>query len=100
MIAKVSDLGQYLVTGIRKLSSKNSLIGEIRGMGLMIGVQIGPQAKDVVNRLLEKGIIANAAHETVLRLLPPFIITREDIDEFLSTLDVVLGEVKSGIPTK
>lgn len=100
LIAKVSDLGQYLVTGIRKLSSKHSLIGEIRGMGLMIGVQIGPQAKDVVNRLLEKGIIANAAHETVLRLLPPFIITREDIDEFLSTLDVVLGEVKSGIPTK
>ncbi|MBP1625184.1 MAG: aspartate aminotransferase family protein, partial [Acidobacteria bacterium] len=95
LIAQVKDLGQYLVDGIKGLSSRHRLIGEIRGMGLMIGIQIGSQAKDVVNRLLEKGIIANAAHETVLRLLPPFIISRGNIDEFLNTLDIVLGDVES-----
>jgi acetylornithine/succinyldiaminopimelate/putrescine aminotransferase len=61
----------------------------------MIGVQIGSAAKDVVSRLLSRGIITNAAHETVLRLLPPFIISKSDIDEFLSTLDGVLSEVES-----
>jgi acetylornithine/N-succinyldiaminopimelate aminotransferase len=95
LIAKVRDLGQYLVEGIQGLSTRHRLIGEIRGMGLMIGVQIGSKARDVVNRLLDKGIIANAAHETVLRLLPPFVISREDIDEFLNTLDTVLTEVEA-----
>ncbi|HTY63493.1 MAG TPA: aspartate aminotransferase family protein [Acidobacteriota bacterium] len=95
LIARAKDLGQYLVEGVKTLSSRHRLIGEIRGMGLMIGIQIGSQAKDVVNRLLEKGIIANAAHDTVLRLLPPFIITKGDIDEFLKTLDAVLGDVEA-----
>lgn len=93
LIGKVKDLGQYLTEGIKRISSRHTWIGEIRGMGLMIGVQIGSQAKTVVNRLLERGIITNAAHETVLRLLPPFVISRDNIDEFLSALDVVLGEV-------
>ena len=56
LIAKVRDLGQYLMKGIKELSSRHPMIGEIRGMGLMIGVQIGSAAKDVVNRLLERGI--------------------------------------------
>ncbi len=94
LVARAEDLGAYLVKGLRGLSPRHRLIGEIRGMGLMIGIQIGSQAKDVVNRLLNKGIIANAAHETVLRLLPPFIISRENIDTFLNTLDDVLGEVE------
>jgi len=68
---------------------------EIRGLGLIVGVELGSVAKDVVQRLLKRGIIANAAHETVLRLLPPFVISREDVDEFLKTLDEVLSEVEA-----
>jgi predicted acetylornithine/succinylornithine family transaminase len=94
LVGKVEELGKYLVQGLTALASRHPLMGEIRGMGLMIGIQIGSAAKDVVNRLLAKGVITNAAHETVLRLLPPFIITQGDIDEFLSTLDSVLNEVE------
>jgi acetylornithine/N-succinyldiaminopimelate aminotransferase len=64
-------------------------------MGLMIGIQIWSAAKDVVNRLLSRGIITNAAHDTVLRLLPPFIISKNNIEEFLNALDGVLSEVES-----
>ena len=92
LIARVQELGNYLIQGIKTLAQRHRFISEIRGMGLMIGVQIGDSAKQVVNRLLEKGIIANAAHETVLRLLPPFIITKSNIDEFLKALDEVLSE--------
>jgi acetylornithine/N-succinyldiaminopimelate aminotransferase len=95
LVAKVKESGDYLIRGLKSLAARHSCIGEIRGMGLMIGVEIGSDAAKVVSRLLKKGIIANAAHDTVLRLLPPFIITKDDIDEFLGVLDEVLGEIES-----
>jgi acetylornithine/N-succinyldiaminopimelate aminotransferase len=95
LVAKVAELGNYLVQGLRHLASRHRSIGEIRGMGLMIGIEMGNAAKEAVNRLLKKGIITNAAHETVLRLLPPFIISKGDIDEFLAALDEVSTEIES-----
>ena len=56
---------------------------------------IHTQSVESAFSLLKRGIIANAAHETVLRLLPPFVISREDVDEFLKTLDEVLSEVEA-----
>jgi acetylornithine/succinyldiaminopimelate/putrescine aminotransferase len=95
LIDRVMELGRSLKDGLRKLAVRHASIGEIRGMGLMIGVHLGSIAKETVNRLLKKGIITNAAHETVLRLLPPFIISNENIDEFLKTLDQVLSDIES-----
>jgi acetylornithine/N-succinyldiaminopimelate aminotransferase len=95
LVAKVAELGNYLVQGLRHLASRHRSIGEIRGMGLMIGIEMGNAAKEAVNRLLKRGIITNAAHETVLRLLPPFIISKRNIDEFLAALDEVLAEIES-----
>jgi acetylornithine/N-succinyldiaminopimelate aminotransferase len=95
LVARVAESGAYLADGLKKLALRHPMISEVRGMGLMIGVQIGSAAKEVVNRLLSKGFIANAAHETVLRLLPPLIISHNDIDQFLAALDEVLTEVES-----
>jgi acetylornithine/N-succinyldiaminopimelate aminotransferase len=95
LVAKTAELGNYLIQGVKKLQPKHRSIGEIRGMGLMIGIEIGSIAPEVVKRLLKKGIIANAAHDTVLRLLPPFIISKSNIDEFLTALDEILGEFES-----
>ncbi len=95
LLAKVASSGSYLIEGLEKLAERHPMMSEIRGMGLMIGVQIGGAAKEVVNRLLSRGFIANAAHETVLRLLPPFIITHQEIDEFLAALDEVMSEVET-----
>ncbi len=95
LVSKVAELGNYLTQGVRALSQKHRSISQVRGMGLMIGIEIGSIAPEVVKRLLKKGIIANAAHDTVLRLLPPFIITKQNIDEFLSALDGILGEVEA-----
>jgi acetylornithine/N-succinyldiaminopimelate aminotransferase len=95
LIDKVAKSGAYLRDGLGRLASRHPSISEIRGMGLMIGVQIGSAAKEVVNRLLTRGFIANAAHETVLRLLPPLIISNSDIDEFLTALDEVMTEIET-----
>lgn len=93
LLQRVTEMGAYLVEGLQKLAGRHPIVGEIRGMGLMVGVELGSAAKEVVRRLLERGVIANAAHETVLRLLPPFVISRKEVDEFLQTLDGVLIEV-------
>jgi acetylornithine/N-succinyldiaminopimelate aminotransferase len=95
LVAKVASLGNYLIQGLKNLASRHRSIGKIRGMGLMIGVEMGDDAKEVVSRLLKRGFITNAAHDTVLRLLPPFIISERDIDEFLAALDQVLLEIES-----
>jgi acetylornithine/N-succinyldiaminopimelate aminotransferase len=94
LLAHVASLGQYLLAGLRSLAVRHEDIGEVRGRGFMIGAVLGGNAKEVVQRLMNHGILANAAHETVLRLLPPFIISRQDADLFLDTLDSVLSEVK------
>jgi acetylornithine aminotransferase/acetylornithine/N-succinyldiaminopimelate aminotransferase len=95
LVARVEELGHYLFGGLKNLASRHSSIGEIRGMGLMIGIEMGSYAKEAVSRLLKRGIITNAAHETVLRLLPPFIISKQNIDDFVKALDEVLGEIES-----
>ncbi len=97
LLPRVSHLGERLMGGLRKLASGHACIKEVRGLGLMIGVEMGPIAKAVVQRLLENGVLANAAHDTVLRILPPFVISEEQVDEFLTILDRTLAEVESGV---
>jgi len=94
LISKVKESGDYLMQEIRAMAHKHPSIQEVRGFGLMIGVELGAIAKEVVNLLLKRGIIANAAHDTVLRILPPFIVSRKECDEFLKALDDVLQEIE------
>jgi len=94
LLQDVGGLGRRLSDGLRALAARHSVIEEVRGLGLMIGAEVGVAAKEVVARLLRKGFIANAAHDTVLRLLPPFIIRPEQIDEFLAALDGILSEME------
>jgi acetylornithine/N-succinyldiaminopimelate aminotransferase len=94
-VARATEMGNALIRGIRELAARHRSIGEIRGIGLMIGIEVGSAAPDIVKRLLRKGIIANAANNTVLRLLPPFIISKKDIEVFLVALDEILKEVES-----
>jgi len=97
LIDRVRELGGYLIDALKQMSEKHPVIAEVRGMGFMIGVELGEAAKEAVARLLARGIITNAAHDTVLRLLPPFIIEKNEIDGFLAAFDTVLGEIESGI---
>ncbi|MDR0310356.1 MAG: aspartate aminotransferase family protein [Acidobacteriota bacterium] len=95
LIANSKKLGGYLMKGIREIGKKYATVGEVRGFGLMIGAELGSDAKEVFNRLLGKGIIANVTHDTVLRLIPPLVITKNQCDEFLEMLYAVLGNIES-----
>ncbi len=98
LAARAVELGSYFIDRLRAMQSRHKSIIEVRGLGLMIGADLGSIAPEVVKRMLKQGMIANAAHGQVLRLVPPLIINRSQIDEFLEVLDSVLRTVESGEP--
>jgi len=65
-------------------------IREIRGLGLIIGIELKEKAGPYVQRLMGKGVIALLAGATVIRLLPPLVISREEIDTVVSALEEIL----------
>ncbi len=97
LLPRVAELGDHLIEGLRRIAEQHRCVGDIRGRGFMVGAVLGSAAKDVVRRLRNHGVLANAAHETVLRLLPPFILSRAEVDDFLGILDQVLTEIETDI---
>ncbi len=88
----VREVGEYLHGRLRELHSMfPDLIREIRGRGCMQGIVLTTDAAPFIPKLLERGVIANATAGNVIRLVPPFIITRADIDELHAALTMVLS---------
>jgi acetylornithine/N-succinyldiaminopimelate aminotransferase len=91
-IEDVAKKGAYLVRGLRKLSRQHpQTVKEVRGLGLMIGVELHGAAGEVIKALREAGILAVKAGDSVLRLLPPLTIKRSEIKVLLEALDAALG---------
>lgn len=83
--------GEYLKAGLKSLKNKYpDMIDEIRGQGLMLGVKLKTEARSIVDKLLEHFVITNSTSVDVLRLLPPYTVTKTEIDEFLEKLEIVL----------
>jgi acetylornithine/LysW-gamma-L-lysine aminotransferase len=85
---KAGTLGHYLMEGIKAL--KSDKIREVRGLGLMIGIELKEKAGPFVQALMEKGVIVLLAGANVIRLLPPLVISKEEIDQALQALKEVL----------
>ena len=92
LLKHVSEAGDYFRQQLQELKSKHGCVREVRGMGLMLGMELdsGDTAKAVVTELLQRGIVINRTHETVLRFLPPYIIEEKHIAQLLRALDAVL----------
>jgi acetylornithine/N-succinyldiaminopimelate aminotransferase len=85
--SKISD---YLRKKLEVLKNKYSIIKEVRGVGLILGIDLTINGKDIVNYCLEKRLIINCTHDTVLRMLPPLIITKKDVDCAMKILEEAL----------
>jgi predicted acetylornithine/succinylornithine family transaminase len=91
-VAKVERKGRFLKRGLGALARKHTgQVRDIRGIGLMIGLELAGPAESVVLGLRERGILATKAGDHVLRLLPPLVIKRREIEQFLQALDEVLA---------
>ncbi len=88
----IRETGKYFHQQLEKLQAKHSCILEVRGMGLMLGIEINSAdtAKAVQQELLAGGILINRTHDKVLRFLPPFIIQKKHVDQVIRALDVAL----------
>jgi acetylornithine/LysW-gamma-L-lysine aminotransferase len=90
LIENARILGGYFQKQLTLIESKR--IREVRGLGLMIGVELKEKAGPYVQKLMDKGIIVLLAGATVIRLLPPLVITREEIDTVVKALGEVLSD--------
>jgi len=93
LLKHVNETGNYFRGQLESLAAKHSSIREIRGLGLMLGVDMTESdiAKSAVQSLLDRGILINRTHDTVLRFLPPYIIKKKHIDQVVSALDAALS---------
>ena len=83
----------YLREQLHRLQQKHACIQEIRGLGLMLGIDLGSPAGHLLSLAREKGLLILTAGETVLRLLPPLTIQEDEIDQAVCILDDVLSTV-------
>jgi len=84
-------MGAYLTEKLEQLKGKYSLIKEIRGLGLIIGVELTIEGGPLVIKAMERGLLMNCTVGNVLRFVPPLIVNRAEIDEAMTILDEVLS---------
>ncbi|MGB6716138.1 MAG: aminotransferase class III-fold pyridoxal phosphate-dependent enzyme, partial [Candidatus Acidiferrales bacterium] len=86
------ERGAELKDGLEKLKGRFDFIGEVRGEGLILGLNLSIEGAAIVEEALRQGLIINCTHEHILRFLPPFVIRTQHVREFLSTLGKVLAK--------
>jgi acetylornithine/LysW-gamma-L-lysine aminotransferase len=86
------EMGGYFKAGLERLQAKHKIVKEVRGLGLMLGMELRYDALNVILKSAAKGVLVLDAGRTVVRLLPPLVIQKEQIDRALVVLDEVLGE--------
>jgi len=100
LLANVRARGAELRAGLKKLAAKFDFIREVRGEGLMLGVGLDVEGGPYVTEALQQGLLINCTHEHTLRLLPPFILTAQQVKEGLSKLDSVFAKTERPAKTQ
>ncbi|MFB5617146.1 MAG: aspartate aminotransferase family protein [Nitrosopumilus sp.] len=92
LIENSEKMGKLFKEGLEKLKEKHAMIREIRGKGLMIGVEMKFEVKDILFGLIKKGVLMLYSGRNILRILPPLVISEDDVTKVLHALDLVLTE--------
>lgn len=96
LMAHVAEVGEHLAASLCELAARHACIREIRGKGLMWGLDLDRPAAPIVDAALAAGLLVNRTAETVVRLLPPYIITPAEVDEAVGLLDAALHAAFGG----
>jgi acetylornithine aminotransferase len=86
------QMGEYFSKGLSDCKARHRVVREVRGFGLLQGVELDMDGKTVVSKCLDRGILINGTGEHVLRFVPPLIITQPEIDRLLDTLGQIFNE--------
>jgi acetylornithine/succinyldiaminopimelate/putrescine aminotransferase len=94
LLPNIVHVGGYFRMRLTDLAKKYSFIKEIRGFGLMIGIELDMPGKQIVLDAIDEGLLLNCTHENVLRMLPPYILTEQDVDRAVVVLNRVFKKSK------
>ena len=92
LIENSEKMGKMFREGLEKLKEKHNIIREIRGKGLMIGIEMKFEVRDILMGLIKEGVLMLYSGRNILRILPPLVISEEDVTKVLHALDSVLSE--------
>ena len=95
LIENSEKMGQIFREGLEKLKENHPIIREVRGKGLMIGVELKFEVRNILMNLIKEGVLMLYSGRNILRILPPLVITQDDITKVLQRLDTVLTEEES-----
>jgi acetylornithine/N-succinyldiaminopimelate aminotransferase len=90
LLPSIRTVGDHFRTRLRELQARHSFIKEVRGHGLMIGLDLKIPGKQLVVEAMKEGLLINCTHDTVLRFLPPFILTKAHVDRAIPILGRIL----------
>lgn len=104
LLENVRERGAELRASLERLAARFDFVREVRGEGLMLGMELAVDGKPYVKQALQRSLVINCAHDCTLRLLPPFILRQKHIREFLAKMEIVLEkaprqEVKPAQPS-
>ena len=88
-------MGNYFEGKLVAFKEKYDFILDVRGKGLLLGMELAMKGTDIVAKCLEKGVIINCTHDTVLRFLPPLNVTSAEIDKAVAVMDEVFQTIEA-----
>ncbi|HUB34111.1 MAG TPA: aspartate aminotransferase family protein [Bryobacteraceae bacterium] len=95
LLPTIRAVGAYFRHTLENLASKHAVVKEVRGFGLMLGMELTVPGKQAVLDAMAEGILINCTHDTVLRFLPPYILTEKQVDQAARTLGKVLSQLQA-----
>jgi len=93
ILNNVNQVSEYLFELLEKMKEKYDFIQGVRGMGLMVGIQLSIEGKPIVDECLKRGLLINCTHNTVLRLMPALNVSKREIDKAVSILNETLKTI-------
>jgi predicted acetylornithine/succinylornithine family transaminase len=97
LLPSIERVGGYFRSVLGDLARKHSFVKEVRGRGLMIGMELEIPGKQIVLDAMAKGLLINCTHDTVLRFLPPYIITEKEVDSAVKTIARLFAKQKTTV---
>ena len=93
MLENCEKVGSYFLSRLEEMKKKFAFIKEVRGKGLILGIELKMEGGSIVKEMLQRGILINCTMGNVLRFLPPLIVTREEVDQVVETLEEVFNKI-------
>ena len=93
LLPSIQRVGGYFHVSLNELARKHGFVKEVRGFGLMLGVELAMPGKQIVLDAMAEGLLINCTHDTVLRFLPPYIATEKEVDQAVKILGKLFAKI-------